>query len=138
MAEIREIRTDDIPPNTNHILQDLFRKWEMPDQFVAGVSQRWKCQVVPLARNEDEIRVHTLHGDPVLLSSDYAQKVFDQVGDDALDYLIEDPERNVFPRQKIAFVAGRRHLILKTDSSAMPSIDLSLTSCASLFFFLDH
>ena len=106
MAEIREIRTDDILPNTDYVLQDLFRKWEMPDQFVAGVSNRWKCQVVPLAQNEDEIRVQTLHGDPVLLSSEYAKKVFDQVGNDALDYLIEDPERNVFPRQKIAFVAG--------------------------------
>ncbi len=112
MAEIHEIRTDDISPNTYHILQDLFRKWEIPGQFVEGVSKRWKCQVVPLAKNEDEIRVHTLRGYPVLLSEDYAKTVFDQVGDDALDYLIEDPERNVFPRQKIAFVAGLRLLLM--------------------------
>ncbi len=105
--EIRHIPFGDFADNNNlHVMHDLFKAWELPEQFVKGLSRRWKCQVVPLARDEDEIRLHTLHGDPVLLSNHYAKKVFDLVGDDALDYLIENPERNKFPRHKIAFVAG--------------------------------
>ena len=113
---MKQIPYGEFAENTCHVMQDLFKNWELPEHFVKGVSRRWKCQVIPLARNEDEIRLHTLHGDPVLLDNRYAQKVFDQVGDDALDYLIENPERNNFPRQKIAFVAGKTCLTFQCEA----------------------
>lgn len=119
----RQISFGEFANNTQHVMHDLFRSWELPEQFVNGMSRRWKCLVVPLARDEDEIRLKTLHGDPVLISSHYATKVFELVGDDALDYLIENPERNKFPRQKIAFVAGD-----KAEPTVFPPLFFSFRS----------
>ena len=89
-----------------HNLLDLLKAWQLPEQFCRGVSERWRCKVAQLATGDDDLCRHVLREDPVFLSPSYARRAFEQVGSDALDYLIDDPERNEFPRQKIAFVAG--------------------------------
>ena len=106
MSDLRRISSGDLPQSAHHVLKEVFEKWELPEQFVSGLSSRWKCQISPFARTEEEIRFHALQGNPVLVDPSYAQQAFEQVGADALDYLIGDPQRNVFPRPKIAFVAG--------------------------------
>lgn len=79
---------------------------QVPPEFREGISARWRCEIVPTATNEEEIRQHVLDGTPVLVPADYGRRACEQVGDDALEYLTGDPERNHFPRPKIAFVAG--------------------------------
>lgn len=79
---------------------------QVPPEFREGISARWRCELVPTATTEEEIRQHVLDGTPVLVPAEYGKHACEQVGDDALEYLTGDPERNEFPRPKIAFVAG--------------------------------
>jgi len=89
-----------------HVLADLFREWQIPPEFYEGMSERWRCRIVPAAATEEEVRQHVLDGTPVLVPAEYGKRACDQVGDDALEYLTGDADRNSFPRPKIAFVAG--------------------------------
>jgi hypothetical protein len=89
-----------------HVLADLFREWQIPPEFYEGISERWRCRIVPAAATEEEVRQHVLDGTPVLVPAEYGKRACDQVGDDALEYLTGDADRNSFPKPKIAFVAG--------------------------------
>mmetsp|Transcript_15963 Transcript_15963/g.38851 ORF Transcript_15963/g.38851 Transcript_15963/m.38851 type:complete len:505 (+) Transcript_15963:193-1707(+) len=87
-------------------LKELLRSWQIPSEFTEGLSERWQCDVIPFAADEKELAQHVLDGTPVLASPSFAARACEQVGSDALDYLIDDPQHNTFPRPKIAFVAG--------------------------------
>ena len=87
-------------------LAELLRAWQIAPEFSQGISERWQCEIVPTATSEEEIRQHVLDGTPVLVPSEYGRRACEQVGDDALHYLTGCSERNMFPRPKIAFVAG--------------------------------
>jgi hypothetical protein len=39
-----------------HVLADLFREWQIPPEFCSGISERWRCRIVPAAATE-EVRV---------------------------------------------------------------------------------
>ena len=37
-------------------LAELLRQWQIPAEFCEGISERWRCEIVPAAINE-EVRV---------------------------------------------------------------------------------
>ena len=88
------------------VLADLLRAWQIAPEFHAGISPRWRCELVPAVDSEEEIQQHVLDGTPVLVPHECGRAACAQVGDDALGFLTDDPARNQFPRPKIAFVAG--------------------------------
>ena len=104
---------------------------QVPPEFCEGISARWRCELVPTATTEEEIRQHVLDGTPVLVPAEYGKRACEQVGDDALEYLTGDPERNEFPRPKIAYVAQGNAVLAKPElpyGALVPPGDLS-TAC---------
>ena len=60
---------------------------QIAPEFYEGISTRWRCEIVPTATSEEEIRQHVLDGTPVLVPPEFGRRACEQVGDDALDYL---------------------------------------------------
>eukprot|EP00961_Rhodomonas_salina_P124243 1674711-Rhodomonas_salina.1 len=146
-------------PGTEYVLVDLLRSWKLPESVVGKISDRWKCQIAPFATDEADLNQHVLDGTPVLTPSRFGERACSSVGEDCLEYLIDNPyatflfrvhgwsmvleanrERNTFPKPKIAFVAGWGrpgdqvdrlvpNVVLPCVASA-PS-PLSLSSCIS-------
>lgn len=78
-------------PGTEYVLVDLLRSWKLPESVVGKISDRWKCQIAPFATDEADLNQHVLDGTPVLTPSRFGERACSSVGEDCLEYLIDNP-----------------------------------------------
>ncbi|KNC77335.1 hypothetical protein SARC_10202 [Sphaeroforma arctica JP610] len=113
MAQVSEDSADAEPvirkvtqeSGVTYKLADLLEAWGVSKTLNQCVSDKWECELIPIAENDDDVRTHLINAVPFLVDSSHAKDVFDAVGEDGLDFLQQD-DKNHFSTPKIAMVGG--------------------------------